>query len=483
MFTIPHRLGFILTLLLSALLLTGCGGGGGGGGPVAHTTQNAVYINTTGDTVAAARDDGSLSPFGLVTISGSGGQPFGLSVSPDSRHVAFKLTNSSGATNLYVSHSNGAYFTRVTNLAAGRRVLSVDWSPDGSKLVYIADQITAGKYELFMTTAAFDSAPDISASNTRISGTIDGSSTLDIAWPKWSPDGSKVVYAVTDSNHTVANQIIGLNYHDVAKGGRHSVRLSTPSSFPSYQFVTGYTWSPDGQRLAYLSNPTNDAQLRLNVYQINFASGSLTPTVGALDSGYSVLEVRYSADSKSLATIRYNASTKMYRLKIEDAATGGKYYLMSTADKFSSLQWANQTPLLAYEVKSYSTGHESLNLADLDRGVYDIVLHNGDVTGEDANAFYWSHDGDRIALLTNTTASPFINHLRVYNTTGGSSVELATLPSGRIFTAARWSQDDQRIAFGSSDSGCRNAQMHSTSSTASSVIGLDDMKCTTGFVY
>lgn len=170
----------------------------------------------------------------------------------------------------------------------------------------------------------------------------------------------------------------------------------------------------------------------------------------------------------------------MYRLKIEDAATGGKYYLMSTADKFSSIQWANQTSLLAYVVRSYSTGHDSLNLADLDLGVYDIVLHNGDVTGEDANAFYWSHDGDRIALLTNTTASPFINHLRVYNATGGSSVELTTLPSGRILTAARWSQDDHRIAFGSSDSGC---QMHSTSSTASSVIDLDDMKCSTGFVY
>ena len=37
MFTIPHRLSFILTLLLSVLLLTGCGGGGGGSDKIEDT--------------------------------------------------------------------------------------------------------------------------------------------------------------------------------------------------------------------------------------------------------------------------------------------------------------------------------------------------------------------------------------------------------------------------------------------------------------
>jgi len=426
----------------------------------------------------AARDDGSISPFGLISFTG--GQPFDLLVSPDGKHVAFEASNSAGLTNLYVVHSNGAYFTQVTNLPTGRSITKVAWSPNGDQLVYLADALAANKQELFKTTLAFDSSPNISAGNVLISGTI-SSSALDIADPSWSPDGSKIAYLVTNSNYSTVNKVIGVNYHDVSIGGRHSVRLSSPVTFPSYRDITGYAWSADGNRLAYLSNPAND--FRNYVYQVDFTAASLAPIVAALENGYSVIDVAYSADSQSLATRRFNAGTSQYRMKIENAASGSEIYRVDTAGRISRMKWGNQTSVLAYRVENDATGNYSLYVADLDRAVYDIYLHNGDTSSENALSFEWSHDDDRLSLTTNGTSSPFINRLRAYNLSSGNSVLLATLPSGRLIGGARWSLDDQRIAFSSADAGCRNAQVHSTPATSSNVIDLDDFDCPRGFVY
>ncbi len=473
-----HSLKGVL-LLSGAVFLTACGGGGDSGGtPGGRIEQNAVYINTAQNTVMAARDDGSITPFGLVSITG--GQPFDLSVSPDSLHVAFEATNSAGITNLYVTHSNGAYFTQVTNLPTGRSIRAVAWSPDGDQLVYLADALEANKQELFKTTMAFDSSQNISASNVRISGSI-SSSVLDIADPSWSPDGSKIAYLVTNSNYSTANKVIGVNYHDVSIGGRHSVRLSTPVSFPAYQDITGYAWSADGNRLAYLSNPANN--FLENVYQIDFTAGSLTPAAGTLQSGYSVVEVAYSADSQSLATRRVNVGASQYRLRIENTASGSEIYTANSAGRISRMKWGNQTSVLAYRVENDATGNYSLNVADLDRAVYDIDLHNGDTSGENALSFQWSHDDDRLALTTQGTSSPFIMRLRAYNVSSRNSVLLSTMPSGRLIGGPRWSLDDQRIAFNSAEAGCRNAQVHSTPATSSNVINLDDIDCPRGFVY
>ena len=81
---------------------------------------------------------------------------------PDGRHVAFKIISAT-STDLYVSHVNGAYYTRVTALGSNREVTDVTWSPNSTRLVYLADANVDNQYELFMTAAAFDSSSDISS--------------------------------------------------------------------------------------------------------------------------------------------------------------------------------------------------------------------------------------------------------------------------------------------------------------------------------
>lgn len=131
--------------------------------------KNIVYLDDiTNQSLMAAFDDGSASPFSLLDVNGGSIARNSIKLSPDGLHVAFNVisgTPGNSTTNLYVSHINGAYFTQVTSLPANHEVSQVVWSADSSRLVYLADANRDNQYELFMTTTGFDSAADISASN------------------------------------------------------------------------------------------------------------------------------------------------------------------------------------------------------------------------------------------------------------------------------------------------------------------------------
>ena len=98
----------------------------------------------------AAFDDGSASPFSLLDVNGGSAIRNSIKLSPDGLHVAFNVLSGateSSTTNLYISHINGAYFTQVTSQPANREVTQVEWSPESSRLVYLAGVNRDNQYE------------------------------------------------------------------------------------------------------------------------------------------------------------------------------------------------------------------------------------------------------------------------------------------------------------------------------------------------
>lgn len=474
-----------LGILAMAVLFAACGGGGGSdggsGSAAVHEDQNVIYVGTARNTVAAARDDASIPPFNIVTFNG--GTVIRVYNSPDSSHVAALVYSAStNVYNLYVSESNGAYTTRVTNLPPGRSLFNITWAPDGKSLAFLADYYTVAKYELFRTGALFEPGipPDSSASTFRISGTIDSSSTLDIASPQWSPDGSKIAYLVTDSARTTARHVVGLNIYNVNGGARNSLRL-TPS-FQGYQDIRGYSWSPNGKYLAYSSNPLSDGVYQ--VYQIEFLQNTIVLSRLSSQTGYSHYNgLSYSSDSKMVAAIEYNSTLGVRNIHIWSSATGNVVHAINpkTGDIFDSFEWAPQLPLMAYRTYNKTLNDTSLFLADPATNNLAILINSGSTTGDQTSLYYWSHDSDRIATIFKNTNG---YGLKVYNRIGGQWTTVAgPVASPRVIFQARWSQDDLRLAYMTYESGCSNAEIHSTSPTALDVINLGSIYCQGLFVY
>lgn len=513
----------------TSIALTACGGGGDSGTgvlPVTRTVQNVVYLDDiTNQSLLAAFDDGSASPFSLLDVNGGTIARNSIVLSPDGKHVAFNVFSSGSSTsNLYVSHVNGAYHTQVTSLPSNREVTTAVWSPDSTRLVYLADANRDNQYELFMTTAAFDSATVISASNERISGSIT-QVKHDIAGPSWSPDGSKVAYTVTDDTYRTPNQVIGVNYHDTRIGNRHSVRLSSPSIFPSYQDIPDYAWSADGLHLAYRSDDIVDGTYR--VFKVDFTTATPSRTTNVSPAGYSAEQFAFSSDSQHIATVlRTLSGTTLYRLAVAASGAGVDVFKAESIQNPMRINWANKSASLAYSATDVSgTGH----LYHLDMVSGNITLlsttaltneivddfdwsPNDDYLGYTSTLglylvtptapspqrvhdvaigtmdkyrlnWPWSHKGDRLAYSignnAGNTTSLFVYRLATPN----QAVEAAgPFSIGTFISKPVWSQDDARLAFKSFQAGC-NSELYTTSSTAHNIILMPNDECQANFAY
>jgi Tol biopolymer transport system component len=515
--------------ICTSLALTACGGGGGDSGtgvtPVARTVQNVVYLDdNTNQSLLAAFDDGSASPFSLLDVNGGSIARNSISLSPDGQHVAFNVISGNNTSNLYISHVNGAYYTQVTSLSASREVTQVAWSPDSTRLVYLADANRDNQYELFMTTAAFDSTADISASNELISGTVTPVE-LDIASPSWSPDGSKVAYTVTNETYRTPNQVIGVNYHDTRIGNRHSVRLSTPVNFPSYQDIPDYAWSADGLHLAYRSDDSSDGLYR--VFKIDFTTATPSISANVPPAGSFAESYAFSADSQHIATVtRTISGAILYRLAVAASGAGVDVFKAESIQNPMRINWANKSASLAFSASDQSgTGHlyqldmNSGNITllstttqaneivdDFDwspsddylgytstRGLYLVtpsapspqLVHDISIGIMDKYQLNWpwSHNGDRLAYSVGSNAGNTTS-LFVYKlATPNQAIEVAgPFATGTFISRSVWSQDDARLAFKSFQAGC-NSELYTTSSTGHNVILIPADECQSNFAY
>ena len=155
--------------------------------------------------------------------------------SPDGKQIAFSMAMDDNFNyDLFVINVDGSGLTNLTSSP----IFEADpaWSPDGKKLAYVI--AVPGQYPnlCVMNADGSDQQTDILHR------------TLNVAvYPSWSHDGKQITFGAPDDNGQI--QIAQVN----SDGTGNTVLTHGPQPH-SYA-----AWSPDGQYLAYVSDPGEEA--------------------------------------------------------------------------------------------------------------------------------------------------------------------------------------------------------------------------------
>ncbi len=264
--------------------------------------NDTYVVDNTSDII----DEITLLPAGTVKIISaavngalSNGNSYGLTFSPNGKQVYF----TSYASNLVVGDTNGAADVFVKDLASGDISLAITasdgspsnsasysfvFSPNGSKVAFVsyASNLVAGD-----TNGASDVfVKDLTSGVlTRVSTGVGGiQSNGDSVGHVFSPDGGKIAFISNASNLVAGdtNSVSDIFIKNLTSGAITRVSTATngaQSDGSSYNLV----FSPDGTKIAFASTAGNlvvgDNNFSSDIFVKNLVTGAVTRVSTAAD--------------------------------------------------------------------------------------------------------------------------------------------------------------------------------------------------------
>jgi Tol biopolymer transport system component len=166
---------------------------------------------------------------------------------PDSTRIAYTEFAAPWIKDLYTVQRDGQNKIKVSGTFAAddytHSFSYFSWAPDSSHLAYGANQNAKEKFELFVTL------PDTEGDESLVSGVTSYGGLQSMAdWRKfsWSPDGNYIAYISEQQNKDI------LELYASKVDGSSNVKLSGPMS-DAYG-VAKFAWSPDSSRIAYIAD-------------------------------------------------------------------------------------------------------------------------------------------------------------------------------------------------------------------------------------
>jgi Tol biopolymer transport system component len=195
--------------------------------------------------------------------------------SPDGTRMAFSMT-AAGSNDPWTIHVLDRAGTLQRLSTGGVYDIAPSWSPDGSRIAFVSRSVPDGNDEVYVMNA--DGRNRVRITN--------GGMRSRPGFPAWSPDGTRIAYTWTDGSSV--NPHTGI--YVVKPDGTDAERLTqatTPMAFGQRP-----AWSPDGRRLAFLTDDQRsigflDVEGKLDLGRISL------PTLAA--------NLAWSPDGKSIA--------------------------------------------------------------------------------------------------------------------------------------------------------------------------------------
>ena len=207
-------------------------------------TARAVAISTI-DTLS-----GGANSVGITSIPAQG-RILGYQWSPDSTRVAYLATlNPIGPSELYVAMADGSAVNRVNApLLSGGNIAYFEWAPDGSRLAYVADQDT------LMITELYAVSPDGSGPTKVNQLLVASGNVVDFSW---APDSSSIAYLA--EQESLVEELF-VSDPDGANNRKINPRLVDRGE------VTDFWWSPDSASILYAARQDQPNAQELYVSQ------------------------------------------------------------------------------------------------------------------------------------------------------------------------------------------------------------------------
>ena len=286
-------------------------------------------------------------------------------------------------------------------------------------------------------------------------------------WPyyqSWSPDGKWIITTGSKSKSSAMWMFSTSRKKSIQV---HLEHVTEELYYPNP------TWSPDGDKLAYLSN-------NRSLWVVPFSSDTGQPTGSAIEIADNVDGYSWSPDGRKIAfTTRKNGNADLWVGSVIDGKT---VQLTDGAEDEINRQWLPNGEKIAYEVKekgiwvipaaggepkqiteetdgeawSWSPDAKKIvffakpyiSIIDVANGEVKHIVDTEELGAGDIIGICWSPDGRNLAFLSSWSAGYPPNDLWVVPATGGALTKLATDDAGGKYSLY-WSPDGKRISYSS----------------------------------
>jgi Tol biopolymer transport system component len=294
---------------------------------------------------------------------------------PSTARIAF-VSDNPGVRDVFTVNPDGSDRMRLTDGLAGLSD-SPQWSPDRSKIVF---QGGPSGGEIYVINA--DGSGLTNLSNTP-------SGTENESGPKWSPNGSRILFAKTtiipsDAGDTEATDLYAMNAN-----GSSPVPLTTTHTEGT---AGGYNWSPDGSVVAFESTPAGMLQ---GVYVVSASGGTATRLSG---TGVASWAPSWSPDGRKIAFLsQAGAQVQVWTMNADGSAQTP--LTDQTGDDKTSPSWSPDGSKIVY-MYSYSVRASDIWTVNADgTGEFNVTGGANPGGGGDNTSPVWSPDGLRIAFV------------------------------------------------------------------------------------
>lgn len=397
--------------------------------------------------------------------------------SPNGNYLAYRVRNQSAANALYLvdmsSPPSGTGVMASSYIENSGGVRDFAWSPDSTKIAYVADRSGNGEFQLFVADVNNPGVEYLAMTSLM---RIDLPGLEDRAF-FWSPDSKKLLFRATVYPSTEVN----LYFTDVTQPAQPvKVNDGSGSVKPSI------AWSPDGSMVSYVRGLLYVAQVSGNVVTARHAVGGGTKPMWSPDGrkiafyagGVSVADVsawppgaptsltagypytaheemKWSPDSSRIAfRALYDASDVSLSVVDVEGPGQGMPVVVSTpaaGEAMPGYQWSANAQMLAYRQNGGTTGVMELYMVTMAAPSTQLKVNGAlPAYGSVGARFAWSPDSSAISYQADaeTDNSEELYLTRVVAGVPQAPIKLNTqLPTDGHVESHVWSPDGTRIAY------------------------------------
>lgn len=263
--------------------------------------------------------------------------------SPDGKWIAF-VSDRGEHPDLYVISATGGEARQLTDTKTG--VSAFDWSPDGTRIAYVAQQpLSAAEQKrhkdkddavVIDHNFRFNHIYTIDVATKQVTGVV--TADIQASDPEWSPDGNSIAYVANPTPNADDGRLSDV-YVVPSTGGTPRLLVSNdgPDNAPR--------WSPDGRSIAYLTRIGKRDVVGQEQLAVIPAAGG-TPHVITAGFLYQPGPATWSPDGNTLYfTANVRTTSQLFRV----SATGGSPdALTDIAGVMSPVTFSRDAQTIAY---------------------------------------------------------------------------------------------------------------------------------------